>query len=1657
MQCLLFFVFLQSITIVRMKRVLKWLAVVLLTPILLFIILTALLYFPPVQNWAVRQVAAYASRETGMDISIDRVCLAFPLDLEVDGFKMIKPVDMTQRTVGSTPDTIADVKRLIADVRLLPLFHGEVEIDALELNDAKVNTLDFIPSVRLKGDLGRLYLQSHGINLTAETVKVDDVSIENSRLDIALNDSVPEDTTESSANWKIDIEKLNLAKTKLTLHLAGDTIGVHADMERAVARNAFLGLKDGVYKVGQLDWDGGSFDYGRGIMAFGRRDDSKRQRGFDADYLSMSEVHLGVDSLIIATPQISANIRAGSFKEKSGLQVDSFHGNFFMDDNKLSLKNAEVVTPYSTLAADYQMDLNTFDSENPGKLYADIDGNIGKHDIQVFAPSLPQAMMSRWPNQPLTLKGHAEGNLQYITFKDLRVSLPTAFNIKGTGWIANPTDSDRMRANVNLKGRTDDLSFVTAILPRDVQQQVHIPRGIGIDGNFQINGPQYAADFTATEGGGSLRAKGTFDSRTLAYNVKATANRLQLQHFVPNMGLGPFTGDVTMQGHGTDFLDPNSGAKISANIRSFRYGNYDLSGIGGDIRLSNGMLHADVNSTGSMVGGRFRVDGKLTANDVDLWIKGHVSRADLRQLGVIDQRYIVSTDADLHVKSDMKSKHSVVGHCGNFLLSENRSTQGLVPLVSGDFDIDGSMRGNQVAGNFDGRLGSVDLYQMGVVDKPFTTSFGANIDFRSDLDESYDVRGMVCDLHVSDRLNSYDAGDLSVDIHTDKTATHALLSSSDFYLNADAVGGIKTLSDKCNNLIGSLQKQIEDKNIDQMALRKYLPDASLTLRSGSDNILSKLIEQQGIAFRTADIQLQTSPSQGINGDVSMGALFVASDSITIDSLSLALRSDSENLNYNLALLNDAKNDYPFKGMIQGSLLERGLTTRAIILDENDKTGIDVALLAQMEDEGIRMKITSDDAVLGYKRFAVNDANYIFIGTDQRVSANMKLLADDGAGAYIYTDDDDDTALQNITLSMRRFDLEKMFQVLPFTPSVSGILDGDYHVVQTANDLTVSSDMTIKNLFYEHSPMGDLGLQFVYMPQDDGSHYVDAIISRNEREIGTLVGTYNSEGDGRLDADCHLDRFPLDYINGFVPDKIVGLRGTGEGELTVRGPLNALDINGELYLDSSYVFSEPYGVEMRFANDPVRIQNSKLLFENFEMFANNDSPLNIQGYLDFSNMDRMMLDVRMRAQNFLLIDAKENPRSEAYGKAYVNFFGSMRGPLDGLTMRGRLDVLGNTDMTYVLRESVLTSDSELDDLVRFVDFNDSTAQTVVVRPDIAGFTMDMSIAIDEQAHIVCALNADHSNYIDLIGGGDLTMHYDPANDLRLDGRYTLSSGELKYALPIIPLRTFNIQNGSYLEFQGDAANPRLNITATENLKSTVSDGSSHGKIVDFVCGVKLTETLSKPTIEFIIDAPEDMQIQNELNTKSTEERGKLAVSMLASGMYLGESGSTANSAMSGALASFMQSEINHISGNALRSMGLDLSANMETSTDASGALHTDYTFKFSKRLLNNRLRIIMGGRVSTGSSAAGDNGAFFDSFSLEYRLNEGETQYLKLFYERDAYDWLEGSLSEFGAGFMWRRKLDHLKDIVKFKTQKPVMMPPVGQRRDSLVNFTNEKK
>ena len=59
----------------RIKKTFKWITIVLLSPVVLFLVLTTLLYVPFIQNWVAQQVVSYASRQTGYNITVEHVDL----------------------------------------------------------------------------------------------------------------------------------------------------------------------------------------------------------------------------------------------------------------------------------------------------------------------------------------------------------------------------------------------------------------------------------------------------------------------------------------------------------------------------------------------------------------------------------------------------------------------------------------------------------------------------------------------------------------------------------------------------------------------------------------------------------------------------------------------------------------------------------------------------------------------------------------------------------------------------------------------------------------------------------------------------------------------------------------------------------------------------------------------------------------------------------------------------------------------------------------------------------------------------------------------------------------------------------------------------------------------------------------------------------------------------------------------------------------------------------------------------------------------------------------------------------------------------------------------------------------------------------------------
>jgi hypothetical protein len=465
----------------------------------------------------------------------------------------------------------------------------------------------------------------------------------------------------------------------------------------------------------------------------------------------------------------------------------------------------------------------------------------------------------------------------------------------------------------------------------------------------------------------------------------------------------------------------------------------------------------------------------------------------------------------------------------------------------------------------------------------------------------------------------------------------------------------------------------------------------------------------------------------------------------------------------------------------------------------------------------------------------------------------------------------------------------------------------------------------------------------------------------------------------------------------------------------------------------HICSDPYSISLRLPDDTIVIQDNLLDLDKIQAYANGNNPLTLNGTIDFRDLEKAKLNLNIVARDFNLINAPKRKDAEAYGKVYVDILGVMQGTLDNLNIRGRLNVNGKTNVTYVMKDSPLIVEDQLSSMVTFTDFSDTLALPPMRLPE-QNIKMDWQLNIDEATTIHCLLSEDGQDKIDLEGGGELRMTYDMLSGMKLFGRYTVLSGRMDYSLIVVSLKNFQIDNGSFVEFSGDMFDPKLNISASERKKASVTTNNVT-RTVNFDVGLKISQTLSDLGLEFTLKAPEDITVQNELSSMSVEERGRAAVAMLTTGMYLSSNGSGGggNFDATSALNSFLNSQISNIAGKALST--IDIGFGIDNTTSATGAAQTDYNFSFAKRFWGNRISIIIGGKVSSGNDARNTGMSIIDNVSIEYRLDNSGTRYVKAFYNKDTESILDSEVMEMGASLVLRKKTENLSELFIFRDTK----------------------
>lgn len=1518
-----------------MKRALKIIFKTLLVVVLLIVLLAASLYLPPVQRWAVNRLTAYLEEETGLEVSIGSVHLAFPLDLSIGQLHVTQP-----------PTDVIDVEHVLVDIDLSRLLLLRVGVEAIELSDGSICTTDLIETLRMNGSIGSFRVVADDVDLRKKKINLTDATLDGCVLDIGLRETAEEDTTESTPiDWQIDIDQVNIRQSRIALRMPGDSMRVSAAIRQASLDGGDISLSQGVYRIGNISLLADSLSYDI--------PQTDSVTGLDVNHLAFYDMELQLDKLSYnqTSSALNTQLRRLAFREKSGFILNNLAVNLLLDSTHVMVSGLDLQTPHSSASGNINLDWSALSPKTCGQLKADVRASLGSEDVLCLAASyLPEGLATYYPSQPLNLDLNATGNVDSLALQTCIMTMPTILDVRAIGSVQNLTDSTALGADLKWDITTMDLSCVNRYLALN---DVHFPRMVLHADTRLRQASQFFADALLLEGKGRAHLTGNVDMETMAYQANARITDLQLHDFLPHDSLYLLTANAKLSGRGTDMLSPRTMLRAQAAIDHLRYGSWDLDSIHADCHLEKGAAMLEVSSRNDLLCLQSCIDAAITERKIK-------------------------------------------------------------------------------AAAFSMDLSHVDLYALRLAEKPLTASMVMHMDGASDFQQTHSLSARIEAMELMTADSVIHPLDLSLNANLTPELIHMKALAGDLTLSVSSDQGLDSLLARYDNFSRELQRQADSLYIQHDTLRTLLPHLRMELDCGQKNPISNILRHAvGYTFRDLSIHLFSSPTDGLSGNGNMHALNTGA--ILLDSIQWLIRQERSGISLDARVANGPKNRVvTFQSQLHALLTATGAEAKMLFLDANGQKSVDFGLALDLLADGMRVHFTPLNPTIAYRHFTLNDDNFVSLKRSGHLDALVDLIADDGTGVKLYTTPNEE-AQQDVSLSVNRFNVGELSQALPFMPDISGFLQGDIHYMQADSTTTISAEMLVNKMKYNGVLLGNIGLNGVYFPNADESHYVDGIITKDGEEIILLNGKYQEENEqGRLNGGTTFQRLPFAFFNAFMPDGPFAMSGYAWGDFTVNGRTDNPILNGELRTDSLFIKADSYNVSLRIPDHTITVEDSRLNLNSIEAYAAGKTPLVLDGNIDFSNLERVQLDMNVKADNYQLINSPKKQGSMAYGKVFVNVGGRLWGTPSDLRMRGRLDVLGNTDVSCVLTDTPITVDDQLSDIVTFCDFTDTIA-VEALQVERQSIDIQMNVGIVETAQIHCFLSDNGNDYIDLQGGGEMTMTYDLQNDMQLWGRYTINKGTMRYSLMAIPLNDFRIAQGSYVEFQGKMMNPRLSINASERVRSTVTENNVPRNVA-FDVGLALSRTLEDMGLEFTLQAPEDLTVQNQLSAMTAEERGRVAVTMLVTGMYVTDDAET-NGGFNYAntLNAYLQSAINEIAGKALSTV--DVNFGIASGTSETGNTTTDYSFSFAKRFWGNRISVIVGGKVSTGRDAVNTGQTIIDNISIEYRLDKTASRYVNLFYDRNYESLLEGQVTKMGGGIVLRKKAEKLGELFIFKNKK----------------------
>lgn len=668
------------------------------------------------------------------------------------------------------------------------------------------------------------------------------------------------------------------------------------------------------------------------------------------------------------------------------------------------------------------------------------------------------------------------------------------------------------------------------------------------------------------------------------------------------------------------------------------------------------------------------------------------------------------------------------------------------------------------------------------------------------------------------------------------------------------------------------------------------------------------------------------------------------------------------------------------------------------------------------------------------------------------------------------------ASDSVVFKMNNLLLRPLSEFLSMRRLIGGQLNSEFVVSGGRRSPRVVGSASVVSLSLDEKLLGDVELSSNYI-----AGFPDVAVDLNitpadsagiPRLFGTVIPaewvenelsvqgnirlpSSDSEDLGALNLDMNVDRLDLFFFKYIFQEALGTVSGFATGSGTITGELfhPIFDLNFGI-LDG--YFDIPLTQAQYALDGTIRIDAEAIHFDPANLTDQTNGTAQLTGRLLFNDYTAFTLDIAGSLNDLLIMNVDHSDRLPFYGFLWASGDLLLTGPLfDSSLTSSNARTRSDSELFIPIEEETSESDEAFmhyADSIGFIPDFDKLAERPFLlsrrptaeRQFLDGLNLDLNIFAPPGSTVHLVIDPLLGDVINAVSTGNVQLLL--ANgEFQVFGQLEVTSGDYQFTAGELFIRTFLINEGGSIVWEGDPVNAQLNIPASYRTRASRTGlpglEGERGGLIPLIVNLQIDGTVDSPAIGLSLAVDRTNQnvlgdyqaFEAQLNQPDRATEYATSVLILNSFQLTTDNITTDSGGQLAfnSVSQLVSAQLNRFLSAALPNVDFSFGLQGESAQDL------DVTYGVAMRFLNDRL-VIRGEGVYQGNRAS-DNVRTNEGLQGEFvvELKVGPKVSVEVFFRREG-DILETSelTNTAGVGLSYRTEFDSWRSVVKKALGKP---------------------